>query len=61
MSPGQLVAAGSPAAQLTPGEAHHGQLLIAIGVDGHQVGGVGIQDVPPDDRHRENNHPFRVT
>lgn len=29
-------------------EAHHGQLLVAIGVDRHQVSGLGVQDVPPD-------------
>lgn len=29
-------------------EAHHRQLLVAIGVDRHQVSGLSVQDVPPD-------------
>lgn len=29
-------------------EAHHRQLLVAIGVDRHQVSGLGIQNIPPD-------------
>lgn len=47
---------GQRGTELTLWVAHHRQLLVAVGVDGNQVGGLSVQDVPPDDRHGENNH-----
>lgn len=37
--------------QLTPPtyrKAHHRKLLVPVSVDCHQVGGLGIQNIPPD-------------
>lgn len=60
LQPVLVLVQGRRATELTLGEAHHGQLLVAVGVDGHQVGGLGIQDVPPDDRDQGENKQLRT-